>query len=78
MQVEKARRASLNKSAVTRKSNKSKKEKCKFSSKYVLTELLECAECGHAYRRQTWSKYGQKTAVWRCEDRLKNGTSSIL
>jgi site-specific DNA recombinase len=46
------------------------------NSKYVLTELLVCAECGHAYRRQTWSKYGQKMAVWRCEDRLKSGTSS--
>lgn len=76
VQVEKARRASLNKSAITRKANKSKKEKSKYSSKYVLTELLVCAECGHAYRRQTWSKYGQKTAVWRCEDRLKSGTSS--
>jgi site-specific DNA recombinase len=76
VQVEKARRASLNKAAVTRKSNKAKKEKSKYSSKYVLTELLVCAECGHAYRRQTWSKYGQKTAVWRCEDRLKNGSSS--
>lgn len=76
VQVEKARRASLNKSAVTRKANKDKKEKSKYSSKYVLTELLSCGECGHAYRRQTWSKYGQKTAVWRCEDCLKQGTSS--
>ncbi len=76
VQVEKARRASLNKAAVTRKANKAKKEKSKYSSKYVLTELMVCAECGHAYRRQTWSKYGQKTAVWRCEDRLKSGTSS--
>jgi DNA invertase Pin-like site-specific DNA recombinase/uncharacterized protein YukE len=76
VQVEKARRASLNKAAVTRKANKAKKEKSKYSSKYVLTELLTCGECGHAYRRQTWSKYGQKTAVWRCEDRLKNGASS--
>lgn len=76
VQVEKARRASLNKSAVTRKANKVMKEKSKYSSKYVLTELLACAECGHAYRRQTWSKYGQKSAVWRCEDRLKQGTSS--
>ncbi len=76
VQVEKARRASLNKSAVTRKANKVMKEKSKYSSKYVLTELLTCAECGHAYRRQTWSKYGQKSAVWRCEDRLKQGTSS--
>ncbi len=76
VQVEKARRASLNKAAVTRKTNKTKKEKSKYSSKYVLTELMVCAECGHAYRRQTWSKYGKKSAVWRCEDRLKNGTSS--
>ncbi len=76
VQVEKARRASLNKSAVTRKTNKAKKEKSKYSSKYVLTDLMVCAECGHAYRRQTWSKYGKKSAVWRCEDRLKNGTSS--
>jgi len=76
VQVEKARRASLNKAAVTRKTNKAKKEKSKYSSKYVLTDLMVCAECGHAYRRQTWSKYGKKSAVWRCEDRLKNGTSS--
>lgn len=76
VQVEKARRASLNKAAVTRKANKAKKEKGKYSSKYVLTELLTCGECGHSYRRQTWSKYGQKSAVWRCEDRLKQGTSS--
>jgi site-specific DNA recombinase len=53
VQVEKARRASLHKSAVTRKSNKAKQEKSKYSSKYVLTELLACGDCGHAYRRQT-------------------------
>ncbi|MFV0341282.1 MAG: recombinase family protein [Anaerocolumna sp.] len=76
VQEEKARRASLNKAAVTRKANKFKKEKSKFSSKYALTEILVCAECGHPYRRQTWSKYGQKSAVWRCENRLKNGTKS--
>jgi uncharacterized protein YukE len=61
---------------IARKAKKEKQEKSKYSSKYVLTELLTCAECGHAYRRQTWSKYGKKTAVWRCEDRLKNGASS--
>lgn len=76
VQEEKARRASLNKSARTRKANKLKKEKSKFSSKYALTEILVCAECGHPYRRQVWSKYGQKTAVWRCENRLKNGTKA--
>lgn len=75
-QVEKSRRASLNKAAVSRKDNKEKKEKSKYSSKYILTELMTCAECGHSYRRQVWSKYGQKSAVWRCEDRLKQGNSS--
>ncbi len=76
VQEEKARRASMNKSAVTRKANKLKKEKSKFSSKYALTEILVCAECGHPYRRQVWSKYGQKSAVWRCENRLKNGAKA--
>lgn len=75
-QEERARRTSLNKSAVTRKTNKMKKEKSKYSSKYALTEILICEECGHPYRRQVWSKYGQKSAVWRCENRLKNGTKS--
>lgn len=76
VQEEKARRASLNKSAVTRKANKKKKEKSKYSSKYALTEILICGECGHPYRRQVWSKYGQKTVVWRCENRLKNGVKA--
>ncbi|WP_341479492.1 recombinase zinc beta ribbon domain-containing protein [Clostridium algidicarnis] len=33
--------------------------------------MLVCVECGHPYRRQVWSKYGQKSAVWRCKNRLK-------
>lgn len=74
VQEEKARRANLNKSAVARKSSKAK-QKSKYSSKYILTDILVC-ECGHPYRRQIWSKYGEKTAVWRCEDRLKNGVNS--
>lgn len=42
VQEEKARRASLNKAAVTRKANKMKKERSKYSSKYALTEILIC------------------------------------
>ena len=38
---------------------------------------MVCANCGHKSRRQVWSKYGEKTAVWRCEDRLKLGKKSI-
>lgn len=73
VQEEKARRASLNKSTVSRKA---KKEKSKYSSKYALTDIMVCKECGQPYRRQVWSKYGQKSAVWRCENRLKNGTKN--
>lgn len=71
IQEEKTRRASLSKTAVARKA---KKEKSKYSSKYALTDITVCKECGQPYRRQVWSKYGQKNAVWRCENRLKNGT----
>ncbi len=73
VQAEKQRRANSNKAAVTRKKKKQEQaERSKHSSKFVLTNLMVC-ECGHVYRRQVWSKYGQKTPVWRCEDRLKNG-----
>ncbi len=71
VQEEKTRRASLSKSAVARKA---KKDKSKYSSKYALSDITVCKECGQPYRRQIWSKYGQKSAVWRCENRLKNGT----
>ncbi|MBR0600080.1 recombinase family protein [Sinanaerobacter chloroacetimidivorans] len=71
VQEEKARRTSLNKSAATRRA---KKEKSKYSSKYALSDVMICKECGQPYRRQVWSKNGQKSAVWRCENRLKNGT----
>lgn len=71
VQEEKARRASLCKSAATRRA---KKEQSKYSSKYSLSDIMICKECGKPYRRQVWSKNGQKSAVWRCENRLKNGT----
>lgn len=71
VQEEKARRASLYRSA-SRKKDATKKSK--YSSKYVLSDIMICAECGQPYRRQVWSKYGQKRAVWRCDNRLKYGS----
>ena len=73
VQEEVARRGSMHKPAVARKA---KEEKSKYSSKYALSEILICGECGHPYRRQTWSKNGRKSAVWRCESRLKAGTKN--
>lgn len=46
------------------------------NSKFALSDIMVCKECGQPYRRQVWSKYGQKSAVWRCENRLKNGTKN--
>ena len=78
VQEEKARRASMSKTAAARKAKQEKqeKEKSKYSSKFALSDIMVCKECGQPYRRQVWSKYGQKSAVWRCENRLKNGTKN--
>ena len=43
-------------------------------SKYALTEVLTCAECGTRYKRVTWTKNGRKKIVWRCISRLDYGT----
>ena len=43
-------------------------------SKYALSEVLICGECGSRYKRVTWSKKGKKRVVWRCINRLDYGT----
>lgn len=50
-----------------------KTEQGKYSSKYALTELLVCGECGTPYRRCTWTIKGEKKIVWRCINRLDYG-----
>ena len=57
VQEELARRASMNKSAVTRKKN----QKSKFSSEYALTGLLLCGDCG----RSTEESHGREMAKRR-------------
>jgi hypothetical protein len=69
IQEEKARRASLKKSADKRV----KTDSGKYSSKYALTELLICGECGKPYRRASWTAYSEKRIVWRCFNRLEHG-----
>ena len=68
--MELARRGSLKKKRQTGV----KTELGKYSSKYALTELLICGNCGTAYRRSVWSKNGKKKAVWRCISRMEYGT----
>ena len=43
-------------------------------SRYALTEVMMCGDCGSRYRRVTWSKKGKKKVVWRCINRLDYGT----
>ncbi len=66
---EMARRASKRK--VMQKTGKT--EQGKYSSKYALSELLVCGECGTPYKRCTWSRNGKKRIVWRCISRLEFG-----
>lgn len=57
-------------------SNKPKNKiinKGRYSSKYALTDLLFCGECGTKYRRTTWARKGTKKIVWRCINRLEYG-----
>ena len=54
----------------------SSKTPSKYSSKYALTGKVICGECGAKYRRVTWSRDGKKKIVWRCIERLTNGTKN--
>lgn len=69
VQAEIARRAGKRK--VSDKTSKT--QQSKYSSRYALTELLVCGNCGSAYRRVTWAKRGKKKVVWRCISRLDYG-----
>ena len=68
VQQELARRSSKRKI-----SDKTTTEQGKYSSKYALSELLICGNCGTPYRRCTWTAGGKKQIVWRCISRLDHG-----
>ncbi len=42
-------------------------------SKYALTEVMMCGECGSRYKRVTWNIRGKRRIVWRCMSRLDYG-----
>lgn len=69
VQVELAKRNNLKSTAASCINQKSK-----FSSKYALTGIVVCGDCGSKYRRTTWSRNGRKKVVWRCINRLDHGT----
>ena len=54
--------------------SKTTTEQGKYGSKYALTELLICGECGTPFRRCTWNVHGNRRIVWRCISRLDHGS----
>lgn len=62
VQEEIARRANL------RTGNGSKRV---YSSRYALSSIVFCGECGDIYRRVHWNNRGKKSIVWRCVSRLE-------
>ena len=70
IQEEIARRSSLKKAGT----RKGKTAQGVYSSKYALTGIMVCNECGAHYRRTTWAKNGKKVILWRCINRLEHGT----
>lgn len=52
----------------------SSQEKVIYSSKYALSGILICGVCNSPYRRCTWKRNGKTRIVWRCQNRLSNGT----
>ena len=70
VQEERARRANVYRPA----NKKGTTIRGKYSSKYVLADIMYCKECGQPYRRQVWVNGETKKPVWRRYSRLKSGT----
>jgi DNA invertase Pin-like site-specific DNA recombinase len=49
------------------------KNKRIYSSKYALSTITFCGECGDIYRRVYWNIHGRKEFVWRCVTRIEQG-----
>ena len=46
----------------------------RYSSAYPLSGLIICGKCSGTYNRVTWQNKSGKSFVWRCRERLKDGT----
>lgn len=63
----------IRRKTVTPKSSKSSITSTGKYSRFALTDVLICGECGSRYKRVTWTAYKQKRIVWRCINRLDYG-----
>ena len=73
VQEELARRSQKNKITKTNKSSEEKEMVAVKKSRYVLSGLTVCSECGHTYRRITWARNGEKKIVYRCSNKAEHG-----
>lgn len=53
-------------------SGKSRKRRV-YSSKYALSSIVICPNCGDIYRRISWDNRGKHSIVWRCVNRVEHG-----
>lgn len=49
------------------------KNKRNYSSKYALSAITFCGDCGDIYRRVYWNIHGRKEFVWRYVTRIEQG-----
>jgi len=47
-----------------------------YSSKYALSSIVYCSECGEIFRRVHWNNRGCRSIVWRCVSRLEEKGSA--
>lgn len=48
-----------------------------YCSKYALTGVLKCGNCGEYFRRIIWDNHGNKEVVWRCISRVLKKKSKV-
>lgn len=65
VQEEMVRRANLH--------SGSDRKKRVYSSKYALSSIVYCPQCGDIYRRIAWNNRGKHSTVWRCCTRVERG-----
>lgn len=65
VQEEMVRRANLHSGA--------KRKKRVYSSKYALSSIVYCSQCGDIYRKIAWNNRGKHSTVWRCCTRVEHG-----
>ena len=58
---------------IKQRSDKAVTSQGRYASKYALTDIMICGECGTPYRRVVWNSHGRKLPVWRCINRLDHG-----